>query len=263
MQTTLPVPKPNSDSKISSSSAEFIPTLIVDERERREIRDLLLQSSINIRIETLDLGDYLISKDIVIERKRGDDLASSLCDTRFFSQLSNIAANYKTPILLLENFPRMFTRNIYEASLYGALLYTCFKLGIRILPSHDAAHTVQILSQLVERYQTSLEQAPKILRMEKTRVDRSAQLFFLQGLLDVSEKKSATLLNHFETPWSVLTALRETQIEYTSGGKIKGIVGPFAELKGFGAKFVLKNAMLLRFPFSKSKHFTVGQVKSL
>jgi len=185
MQTTLPLPKSKSKSK-----SIFAPTLIVDERERREIRDLLLQSSINIQIETLDLGDYLISKDIVIERKRGDDLAGSLCDSRFFTQLTNIATHYKTPILLLENFTRMFTRNIFDASLYGALLYTCFKLGIRILPTHDAAHTVQILSQLLKRYQTDPDHAPKILQMEKSGVDRSAQLYFLQGFLDVSEKKS-------------------------------------------------------------------------
>jgi len=91
MQTTLPLSKSNSK---SNSKSIFIPTLIVDERERREIRDLLVQSSINIQIKTLDLGDYLISKDIVIERKRGDDLAGSLCDTRFFTQLSHIATQF-------------------------------------------------------------------------------------------------------------------------------------------------------------------------
>ncbi|TFH29516.1 MAG: hypothetical protein E4G98_03705 [Promethearchaeota archaeon] len=260
MQTTLPLPKSHSNSE---SLTRLIPTLIVDERERREIRDLLIQSSLNIRIETLDLGDYLISNDIVIERKRGDDLAGSLCDTRFFTQLTHMAAQYNTPILLLENFPRMFTRNIYEASLYGALLYTCYKLGIRILPSHDAPHTVHILSQLVTLYRTSPAQTPKILRMKKTGVDQSAQLYFLQGLLDVSEKKSATLLEHFGTPWAVLMALRETQIEYTAGGNIKGIVGPFAALKGFGAKFVLKNAMLVRYPFAKANNLTQLQFNSI
>lgn len=255
MQTTL--------SKALKNHPAWEPTLIVDERERREIRETLMRSGLSMRIETLDLGDYLVSKEIAIERKRGDDLAGSLCDTRFFTQLTRLAAHYRCPILLLENFQKMFTRNIYDASLYGALVYTCAKLGIRILPSQDAAHTVKILTYLLTKYQKTRDDSPRKVTLPKEGVDRSAQLYFLQGLLDVSEKKSHTLLDHFGTPWHVIQAIQDSKISYTSTGSIKGVAGSFADLKGFGAKFVLRNAMLIRYPFEKAKKINRTQLKSL
>lgn len=257
MQKTISSIIPN------SYSDEFHPTLIVDERERRDIRNLLLQSKLSIQIETLPIADYLITNDIAVERKRGDDLAGSLCDTRFFTQLIQLSTYYSHPILLLEDFNRMFTRNIYDASLYGALLYTCMKLGIRIIPSKNAAHSVSILRMLIENYQKSQADVPKILKFEKEPVNRSAQLYFLQGLLDVSEKRSKTLLNEFGTPWEVLKALIKTELKRSKKGRITGISGPLQQVKGLGAKFLLKNHMLLRMPFEKSKMITPEKLQNI
>lgn len=258
MQTTLTSAIPTD---------QYRPTLIIDERERKDIREAVQKvahaAGLLTEIRTLDLGDYLVSDSIAIERKRGDDLASSLCDARFFTQLTRLATHYSCPILLLENFERMFSRHIYDASLYGALLYTCTKLGIRCLPSRDSDHTAQILTSLVEHYQTSPSHSPKMVSIAEDRVSVAAQRYFLEGLLDVSEKRSAQLLETFGTPFAVLHALRTTKLTFTKTGKVKGIEGPLTQVAGLGVKFVQKNHVLLRMAFAQSVHVTKEDLTSI
>ena len=74
----------------TSSSSKILPLIIMDERERGEIRSVFETIPCQLRIETLDIADYIISKDIAIERKRGDGLVASICDNRFFSQLEKL-----------------------------------------------------------------------------------------------------------------------------------------------------------------------------
>ena len=94
----------------------------MDERERGKIRSVFEKIPCNLRIETLNIADYVISKEIAIERKRGDDLVASICDNRFFSQLEKLKKYHREPLIILENPKKMFDRKgIYEASIYGRL----------------------------------------------------------------------------------------------------------------------------------------------
>ncbi|MHA1718737.1 MAG: hypothetical protein ACTSWX_10705 [Promethearchaeota archaeon] len=77
----------------------------------------------------------------------------------------------------------------------------------------------------------------------------NSQLFFLEGLFQVSEKKAKILLNHFKTPYNVLKAIVETEITYTKSGNPKGVLGSLGKLKGFGYKFIKINRNLLEKPF--------------
>ncbi len=71
----------------TSPDSNLVPLIVMDERERGEIRSVFEIIPCKLRIETLDIADYIISKEIAIERKRGDDLVASICDNRFFSQV--------------------------------------------------------------------------------------------------------------------------------------------------------------------------------
>ena len=71
------------------------------------------------------------------------------------------------------------------------------------------------------------------------------QLYFLEGLMDVGDKRAHTLLDTFHTPAAVISAIQRTTVEYTKGHKPKGIHGPLKEISGLGAQFVLANHELL------------------
>jgi len=106
----------------------------MDERERGSIREALKQLPCELIITTLDTGDYILSSETVVERKRGDDLVASIFDHRFFLQLIKLKSIFPQPILMLEAPERMFERPFTnENAVYGALIYAAYKIGIPII----------------------------------------------------------------------------------------------------------------------------------
>ena len=234
----------------SSPNSKFMPVIIMDERERNEIRTVFETIPCQLKIKTLDIADYVISKDIAIERKRGDDLVASICDNRFFSQLTKLKKYYKKPLIILENPKKMFDRKgVYEASVYGAIIYAIYKMKIALFPTRNAKETAETIWSFAKFVQKSEVFEFQPIKVEQGKISVDSQLFFLEGLFQVSEKKAKILLGHFKTPYNVLQAIIQTEIAYTKARKPKGISGSLDELKGFGHKFLKVNKELMENPF--------------
>jgi ERCC4-type nuclease len=226
-------------------STQSLPLIIIDERERGSVREVFKSFPCRTQLETLDMGDYQISDSIIIERKRGDDLTASICDNRLFTQLLKLKKNFAYPMIILENPSRMFNgRNVYEASIYGALVYASYRIGIPIIPVRDEMDTGRVIWSLAKHTQKTgpFIFTKKVLQWEISRED---QKVFLQGFSDIGDLKADALLDEFKTPEGVIKAILDSKIDYTSGGKPKGISGPLSQLKGFGTKFLQSNHTLL------------------
>jgi Fanconi anemia group M protein len=188
-----------------------------------------------------------------VERKRGDDFVASICDNRLFTQLLKLKKNFPNPMIVLENPSKMFNgRNVYEASIYGAMVYASYKLEIPIIPVQNEKELGRVIWSLAKHNQKNCHYQFKKREVvwEITREDQKA---FLQGLFDIGDIKADTLLNEFQNPANVIKAIIDTKILYTSGGKPKGIEGPLEKLKGFGFKFIQTNLPLLTLSKEESK----------
>lgn len=79
------------------------PRIVVDIREfRSSLPSLLHARSIVIVPCMLTVGDYVLSPNIVIERKSVSDLISSFRDGRLYTQVESMFQHYKSPMLLIE-----------------------------------------------------------------------------------------------------------------------------------------------------------------
>lgn len=77
--------------------------ILVDTRELRSALPMLLyQSSMKIVPLTLEVGDFILSKNIGIERKSVPDLYGSFGSGRLFNQAEALCRHYKYPCLLIE-----------------------------------------------------------------------------------------------------------------------------------------------------------------
>ncbi len=232
---------------------EFHPTIIIDERERGKIRSEFENFPLKFQIETLPVADYIISEDIGIERKRGDDLISSICDNRLFIQLNNLKKSFKKPLIILENPNLLFTRSgVLESSIYGAIMYVIYKLDIPIitvLSEYESAQTIWSFSKYVQK----LVEKPfqyKAINIKENVIDFQSQIFFLEGLFNTSQKKAKLLLDKFETPWKILNAILDSEINQSRSGKINDIVGSFKNIRGFGPKYLIQNKKILETEFT-------------
>lgn len=80
--------------------------VLVDTRELRSSLPMLLyQSSLTIVSLTLEVGDFILSKNIGIERKSVPDLYGSFGSGRLFNQAEALCRHYKYPCLLIELDP--------------------------------------------------------------------------------------------------------------------------------------------------------------
>lgn len=78
-------------------------TIIADTREIASgIPRALSQKGIEVRVQRLEVGDYLLSSKIVVERKTEADFIQSIFDKRRFAQVSALRANFASPIMILE-----------------------------------------------------------------------------------------------------------------------------------------------------------------
>jgi DNA excision repair protein ERCC-4 len=69
---------------------------------------------------TLDIGDYILSNNIAVERKSPSDLSQSLRSGRLYKQCQALSLYYETPILLIEfaqNSAFRLTFSPYDAEL--------------------------------------------------------------------------------------------------------------------------------------------------
>ncbi|TPX33576.1 hypothetical protein SmJEL517_g03568 [Synchytrium microbalum] len=86
--------------RISAKDSNLV---VVDVREfRSSLPSLIHARRMNIRPCTLEVGDYILSPLICVERKSIMDLISSLRSGRLYTQAQSMCLHYKYPILLIE-----------------------------------------------------------------------------------------------------------------------------------------------------------------
>jgi hypothetical protein len=77
--------------------------VVIDVREFRSALPCLLhESGAEIVPITLNIGDYVLSPDICVERKSIPDLIGSLNSGRLYNQCVSMTRYYKSPALLIE-----------------------------------------------------------------------------------------------------------------------------------------------------------------
>ncbi|XP_077359190.1 DNA repair endonuclease XPF [Festucalex cinctus] len=80
--------------------------VIVDMREfRSELPSLLHRRGLDIEPVTLEVGDYILTPDICVERKSVSDLIGSLQSGRLYAQCLSMSRYYRKPVLLIEFEP--------------------------------------------------------------------------------------------------------------------------------------------------------------
>ena len=78
-------------------------TVVVDVREfRSALPNMLHLHAIGVKPVTLEVGDYVLTPDVCVERKSVSDLIQSLASGRLFNQAEAMQRYYKRPALLIE-----------------------------------------------------------------------------------------------------------------------------------------------------------------
>jgi ERCC4-type nuclease len=227
---------------------ENILKIILDTRERKLMKIFDERKEIiSYSVEQLDIADIIISEEVAIERKEGNDFVSSIIDNRLFEQLVRLKETYDKPILILEglNDDVFQQTGMNIASIYGALCKVAYVMQVPIIPTRNIEDTAIAIERIAYREQSKGKETFISRKAPKTMSPEERRAFIIEGLIDSGPKKAKELIEHFKTPFSVIKAIKSTRIIYTRTGNPKGIEGPLTKLKGYGWKFVQKNKEIL------------------
>lgn len=229
----------------NDASSQRVPRILMDYREPAEIKSWLEKEGIVVEQCRLDVGDYSVSDNVIVERKSSTDLTSSIADNRLFEQVARLYEGASNPIMILENFTSIFQNTgMNPASIFGALVYVAWRYGLPMIPTRDWQDTALVLKRLAIRVQVKDEDpvlargVPKLMSLDERKA------FLLEGLIGVGPKTATKLIDEFKNPMLVFKAIQDSTILYTKTGNPKGIDGPLAEIKGIGPKFLLENKKL-------------------
>ncbi|MEM3396505.1 MAG: helicase-related protein [Thermoplasmata archaeon] len=187
--------------------------IVVDRREfRSEIPRALSKMGVHVIFRTLDVGDYLISDEVVVERKTVEDFVNSILDGRIFEQAKALSDSNAHPLIVVEGKWNGYTRNVSVSAVYGAICALGIDFRIPVVNFETSEETASFLHQLIKRVNNG-SRLPKIRFEKKPRSMAELQEYLVAGLPDVSTVISRRLLEHFRTPKKVFNATVDELME--------------------------------------------------
>jgi ERCC4-related helicase len=208
--------------------------VFVDSRER-EMGKLLEGLGLEITLKNLEVGDYILSDRLAVERKTADDFVQSIIDPErnLFRQISDLSRTYDRPVLILEGRD-LYTRQMNPASIRGALASIAVDYGVPIIPTENQEETATVIALLAARERKEGRE-PKVHGHKTARTLKEQQEYLISAIPSIGPAVAKNLLKHFGSIEKVMTASQEElqQVEMVGpkiAERIRELVG--GEYKG-------------------------------
>ncbi len=183
--------------------------IFVDNREQASsVTKELFGKECKIIMKQLTVGDYILSKDVCVERKTVEDFLSSMIDGRLFNQLIDLRENYPKPMIILEgDINELFTlRNIHRNSIIGALTSIALDYQVPIINTKNSGETAEYLYVIAKREQISEGREISLRIGRKGLTLREKQQYIIEGLPLVGPTLAKNLLKEFGSIKKIVNA---------------------------------------------------------
>lgn len=196
--------------KLSEIELETEPLrIVIDHRETKSgVAKVLDRLGMELSFAALEIGDYVVSDRLAVERKRTDDFASSLIDGKrnLFAQLSDLARVYEKPVLIIEGNELFTCRQLNPNAIYGSLVSIAIDFGVSILYSRDEEETASILRVLAKREQTENKREINPHGKKSASNLSEQQEYLISSISNIGPKAARNLLLHFGSVEAVMKA---------------------------------------------------------
>jgi len=205
------------------------PTIIVDSREANTATKIvkgLRERGVNVKIEALEKGDYILSDVCAVERKTVHDFVYTLTRRYLFEQLFKLKEVYPNSLILLEGYLPIIYKfsRIQPVSVWGAM-FNLAKNGIAIVNTTSYKETVDFLYVAARQEQIVEKRAPTIHPIKKVETISDAQVYFVASLPNIGREKAMSILKSYQTPINAFINIDDwSKTVYGLGPKISSKV---------------------------------------
>ena len=184
--------------------------VIADDRERLSpvIEALRRHDDVEFTLGRLELGDYLLNRRLLFERKTLHDFAASLKDGRLLEQGSRLATSPLHKAIILEgNGHELSNSAMRREALQGALITLTLFLGIPLLRSLNPEETARLMLYADRQFDSLASPAPPRLFIGKRpKGKHKTQLRILQAFPGIGPGIAHNLLEQFGSVEAILAA---------------------------------------------------------
>jgi Fanconi anemia group M protein len=194
--------------------------IVADQRELDATiaRDLSTREGVETRLETLAVGDYVLSDRVVVERKTVADFLSTLTggDRSMFEQVGDAARHYDRPVVVVEGEDLYGERNVHPKAIRGALASLAVDFGASVLRTTDEAETADLLEVVAEREQGEGDREVSVHGEKQSKTLAEQQEYVVASIAEVGPVTARALLAEFGSVEAVMTA-DEDELQRAAG----------------------------------------------
>ena len=207
----------------ASSDDEQI-EIVADQREldANIARELSKRDDFRTRLETLAVGDYILSDRVAVERKTVDDFLDTLTggDRSMFEQVGDAARHYSRPVVIIEGSDLYGKRDVHPNAIRGALSSLAVDFGASILQTEDEAETRELLAVIAGREQQKDDREVSVHGEKQSKTLAEQQEYVVAAIADIGPVTARSLLSEFGTVEAVMTAREEDLLEADGVGQV-------------------------------------------
>jgi Fanconi anemia group M protein len=190
---------------------EDVVEIVADQRELDATiaRDLSTRDGVRVRLETLAVGDYVLSDRVVVERKTIADFLATLTgeDRSLFEQARDMARHYARPVVLIEGDGDLYAeRNVHPNAIRGALASLAVDFGASVLRTRDADDTADLLAVIANREQEQGGREASVHGEKGARTLAEQQEYVVSAIAEVGPVTARALLEALGSVAAVMTA---------------------------------------------------------
>ena len=208
--------------------------IVVDQRELDAAiaKDLSKREGVRTRLETLSVGDYVLSDRVAVERKSVADFLDTLLggDRSLFEQIGDLSRAYARPILILEGDGLYEERNVHPDAIRGALASLAVDFDVSVLQTAGESETGELLRTIATREQSERDRAVSVHGEKAAKTLAEQQEYVVSAIADIGPVTAQSLLRAFGTVEGVMTAREEDLLTVdgvgeVTAGRIREVVG--------------------------------------
>ncbi|MDG5758378.1 DEAD/DEAH box helicase [Natronococcus sp. A-GB1] len=187
--------------------------VVADQREMDAniARELSRREEYEIRLETLEVGDYVLSDRVAVERKSVADFVDSLVggDRSVFEQVGAMGRHYARPIVIVEGEGLYEQRDVHPNAVRGALSSLAVDFGASVLRTESEADTTELLAVIAGREQETSNREVSVHGEKQAKTMAEQQEYVVSSIAEIGPVTARALLEEFGTVEAVMIATED------------------------------------------------------
>ena len=164
---------------------------------------------VDLQVEQLDVGDYVLSPQVVVERKSAPDLVASILDKRLFSQVERLKQAYERVVYLVEGESLYEASNVHPNAIRGALSFLVVLNEVSLFRSEGPEDSAMLLATMARHAQHGLGYEVSEHAKRRSVSPHLQMRYLVEDLPGIGPKTAHGLLTAFGTLRALFAAREE------------------------------------------------------